>query len=134
MLYIYPAVFSPIAGSEMFYAQVPDIEGCVATGHSLPAAIESISDTLAGFLMDFEDDDTLAPDPTAQAKIEHAEDDVLSMVMVDTTLYRKRANLRIVRKTVALPAWLDDLAKREKLNYSTFLQRELIRYLVNFRY
>jgi len=83
MLYIYPAVFSPMASSKMFYVQVLDIGDCVTTDNSLPTAIESISDALASFLMDFEDDDTLAPDPTAQAKIEHAEDDVLSMIMVD---------------------------------------------------
>ena len=55
MLYAYTAVITESDG--IFYAKVPDIDGCITTGNSLPEAISLITDALNLCLVGLEDED-----------------------------------------------------------------------------
>ena len=56
MLYIYTAIFSPIEDGSGFYAKVPDLPGCITTGHDLSDTLDQITDAMNAWLVVAEDD------------------------------------------------------------------------------
>lgn len=124
MLYAYTAVITESEGT--FYAKVPDIDGCITTGNSLSEAINLITDALSLCLVGLEDEDIRPNDPTPQPEIPHSPDDILTIIQVDTILYRSQTDTRSVRKNVSLPAWMAGLADKRGINCSKVLQDALL--------
>lgn len=125
MKYIYTAVFTPSGDGSRFYARIPDLPGCITTGHSLQDAIAQISDAAAGWLVVAEDEGLDIAEPSAQQDIAHEEGDILSLISVDTLSYRAQTDTRAVRKNVSLPAWMAELADKQGINCSQVLQEGL---------
>ena len=125
MKYIYSAVFTPSEDGTKYYARVPDLPGCITTGHSLQDAIEQITDAASGWLVVAEDEGLPISAATPQAALEHADGDVFSLIQVDTIAYRALTDTRAVRKNVSLPAWMADLADKRGINCSQVLQEGL---------
>lgn len=126
MKYLYSAVFTPSEDEGKVFARVPDLPGCITTGSSLQDAILQITDAASGWLVVAEDNSMSIPPATPQADIERAPSDILSVICVDTLLYRARTDTRSVRKNVSLPAWLARLADARGVNCSQVLQEALI--------
>ena len=124
MLYAYTAVITESDG--IFYAKVPDIDGCITTGNSLPEAISLITDALNLCLVGLEDEDICPKPPTSQADIPHTPDDILTIIQADTILYRARTDTKAVRKNVSLPAWMAGLADKRGIYCSKVLQDALL--------
>ena len=123
MVYIYTATIHEEDGT--FYAAVPDIPGCITTGHSLSDAIDQITDALSACLCTMEDeDDPIAP-PSDQCRIPHAADDFCTLIRVDTIAYRALTDTRAVRKNVSIPAWMASRAEKLGINCSKVLQDAL---------
>lgn len=125
MKYIYSAVFTPNEDGSKYYARVPDLPGCITTGHDLQDAIEQITDAVSGWLVVAEDEGLSIPAASAQTELEHQERDVFSLIQVDTIAYRALTDTRAVRKNVSLPAWMSDLADKRGINCSQVLQEGL---------
>ena len=125
MKYIYTAVFTPSEDGSKFYARIPDLPGCITTGHSLQDSIAQISDAAAGWLVVAEDEGLDIAEPSAQQGIAHEEGDILSLISVDTLSYRAQTDTRAVRKNVSLPAWMAELADKQGINCSQVLQEGL---------
>ena len=125
MKYIYTAVFSPNEDNTKIHARIPDLPGCITTGKDLQDAMEQISDAAAGWLVVAEDEGMPISPATPQNRIPHEEEDVLSLVRVDTIAYRAMTDTRAVRKNVSLPAWMADLADKRGMNCSQILQEGL---------
>ena len=126
MIYTYTAVFTPAENSDKFYVRVPDVPGRVTSGQNLEDAIEQITDALAGCLVVCEDEALPINQPTVQAALPHADNDILSLITVDTIAYRAKTDNRSVRKNVSLPAWLAALADKNGVNCSKVLQEALL--------
>lgn len=126
MKYLYSAVLTPSEDEGKVFARVPDLPGCITTGSSLQDAILQITDAASGWLVVAEDNSMSIPPATPQADIERAPSDILSVICVDTLLYRARTDTRSVRKNVSLPAWLARLADARGVNCSQILQEALI--------
>lgn len=124
MIYTYTAVISEDNG--IFYAKVPDIDGCITTGKSLPEAINLITDALNLCLVVLEDQDITPAAPTVQADIPHEINDILTIIQADTIKYRSLTDTKAVRKNVSLPAWLSALADKRGINCSKVLQDALL--------
>lgn len=92
MKYIYPAVFTPSKDGTKIHARIPDLPGCVTTGHDLQDAIGQITDAASGWLVVAEDEELPIPVATRQTEITHGKLDTLSMVCVDTAAYRAQAS------------------------------------------
>jgi antitoxin HicB len=123
MVYIYTATIHEENGS--FHAAVPDIPGCITTGHTLSDAIDQISDALAACLCTMEDEeDPIAP-ASKQSDIPHTSADVCTLVRIDTNEYRARTDTRAVRKNVSIPAWMAARADKLGINCSKVLQDAL---------
>lgn len=123
MRYIYSAVFTQEDGK--VYARVPDLPGCISTGTDLQDAIDQITDAASGWLVVAEDENLPIAPATPQDKIVHSPDAILSLIRIDTLVYRAQTDTRAVRKNVSLPAWLADLADRRGINVSQVLQDAL---------
>lgn len=123
MKYAYPAIFTK---EENTYSVVfPDIEGCVTCGDTLPDAMEMAEDALCLMLYDHEEDGEEIPNPTDIRKIRVDENSIVSMVCCDTVEYRKLYDNKAVKKTLTIPNWLNTLAERAGVNFSTVLQNAL---------
>lgn len=127
MLYTYTAVISESDG--IFYAKVPDVDGCMTTAKSLSEAIALITDALNLSLVVLEDEGIQPVSPTPQADIPHEPSDILTIVQADTIKYRSLTDTKAVRKNVSLPAWMSTLADKRGINCSKVLQDALIQAL-----
>ena len=123
MVYIYTATIREEDGT--FYAAVPDIPGCITTGHSLSDAIDQITDALAACLCTMEDEDDPIVPPSEQCDIPHENADFYTLVRVDTIAYRAQTDTRAVRKNVSIPAWMAAMADKRGINCSKVLQDAL---------
>lgn len=125
MKYIYSAMFTPNEDGTKYYARVPDLPGCVTTGHDLQDAIDQITDAASCWLVVAEDEGDPIPAPTPQAELDHENGAVFSLIRVDTIAYRAMTDTRAVRKNVSLPAWMANLADKRGINCSQLLQESL---------
>ena len=124
MHYTYTAVITP--GEGKYYAWVPDIPGCITTGRDIEDAVSQITDALSGCLVVWEDQNLPIPSATPQPGVSHGQDDILTLVSVDTIAYRAKTDTRAVRKNVSIPAWMAAMAERKGINCSKVLQDALI--------
>jgi antitoxin HicB len=51
------------------------------------------------------------------------------MIDADMTAYRRRKSSKAVKKTVTIPAWLNEEAEAHKLNFSAILQEGLKKHI-----
>lgn len=129
MTYMYTAILTPSDTGNKYYAKVPDIPGCVTTGSGLNDAIEQITDALSGCLAAYEDEGLEIAAPTPQCELSRGENDVCTLVRVDTLAYRARTDTKSVRKNVSLPAWMAAMADKRGINCSKVLQDALFQRL-----
>ena len=102
MKYTYTALFTPIEDGSGYYCRVPDLPGCISSGSNLDEAIDMIIDAASGWLCVAEDEDLDIAAPTPQDQIEHEAGAILSLIRVDTIVYRAQTDTRSVRKNVSL--------------------------------
>jgi antitoxin HicB len=105
--------------------EFPDIDGCVTSGSSLPDAIQMAEDALCLMLYDMEESGEAIPAPSDPKAVQAGTDALVSLVCCDTIEYRKLYNNKAVKKTLTIPAWLNTLAERADLNFSSVLQDAL---------
>ena len=126
---VYPAVLEPLEGNCGYVAHVPDVRGCVTTGHDLIETMDNARDALAACLCTLEDYGQPVPEPTKPEQLEHAANATVALIDVDTLKYREETDTRCVRKNVSMPAWLCKMADRAGINCSAVLQDALMRRL-----
>ena len=64
--------------------------------------------------------------PMASGQIpKPADNELVTLVDIDFSAYRRANDLRTIRKNVTLPSWLNDLAEKEGVNFSQVLQEGL---------
>ena len=124
MKYAYPAVFREESDG-LYSVEFPDLEGCFTSGETLPDAIEMAEDALCLMLYDMEEDGETIPAPCNPKDIVVSDDALVSLVGCDTLEYRKLYNNKSVKKTLTIPAWLNTMAERADLNFSSVLQDAL---------
>ena len=125
--YIYPAISTK--GEEGYIVCFPDLESCYTEGETLEEALEMAEDVLALVLYEYERKQQMIPEPTPIKQIETKENEIVSLVMGDTLKYRKRYNNKSVKKTLTIPAWLNEEASALDVNFSQVLQEALMKIL-----
>ncbi|MDO4733385.1 MAG: type II toxin-antitoxin system HicB family antitoxin [Bacillota bacterium] len=127
MKHAYPAIFQ---GEEDGYTVFfPDLPGCITEGDSIEEAIEMAKDALCLSLYDKEVSRAPLPVASNPCTLELDNNCFVSMILVDTEDYRKYYNRKSVKKTLTIPAWLNDLAEKENAPLSRILQDGLKEYL-----
>ena len=120
----YPIVLTQ--GKEYIVVFVPDFN-INTQGESIPDALEMARDAIGIMGIDMEDDGEALPEPSAladvQAKAKAGE--LVSLVDVDFTEYRRKNDMRAVKKNCTIPSWLNVEAEKAGVNFSAILQSAL---------
>ncbi len=121
---LYYAVFSPEDNGQINIS-FPDLSGCLTFGENMSNALSMAKDALEGHLLALEDIGTSIPTPADYESIEIKKGELVVPIEVDTYLVRVKLENRAVKKTLTIPYWLDELAKKESINFSHVLQEGL---------
>lgn len=124
MKYVYTAVFSPNE-NESYTVTFPDIKGCITEGKTLDEAISMANDALCLMLYDMEESKKAIPSATKPDKVKAPEGGFCSVISADTETYRRYYNNKAVKKTLTIPAWLNERAEEAHINFSGVLQSAL---------
>ncbi len=130
---VYPAIFTLLHDEkDTVLVEVPDL-GILTEGFGMPDAMYMARDAIGLKGIDYEDEGRELPaasklgdiDPAAGTFSEDGEGYV-SLVDIDFTEYRRRADNRTVRRNVTIPSWLNLEAEKAHLNVSRVLQEALM--------
>lgn len=99
-------------------------------GDSLAEAMEMARDAIGIVGIELEDRKEPLPVPSDMKAVKkEGENDLITLVDVDFTEYRKKNDTRAVRRNVTLPSWLNFEAEKSGINVSAVLQKALKREL-----
>lgn len=117
----YPIILIPDSTGN-FVVDIPDFT--ISTeGTDITNAIEMARDAISLTGISMEDRGLSLPEPTPfqEVSVEDSED-IVTLVDVDFSAYRKQWEKRMVRKNCTLPSWLNVEAEKAGLNFSALLQ------------
>lgn len=107
-----------------YVVYIPDFD--IGTqGKDITEAIEMARDAIGLVGITLEDENKALPTPTPLQKIEYAKEDMVSLVDVDFDEYRRKNEIRTVKKNCTLPGWLCYEAEKAHINFSQVLQNAL---------
>jgi len=119
----YPVILSKKEDFILVY--VPDFE-INSQGESIADAIEMARDAIGIVGIDMEDDGESLPEPTAFTEVKtDLKSDIVTFVDVDFAEYRKKNDLRAVKKNCTIPSWLNFEAEKAGVNFSALLTAAL---------
>ena len=135
MLSMYPSCF--YKEDDGYSVIFPDLNYLATQGDSFEDAMEMAVECLASYLYIAQRDgeDVPAPsslvniDPVAVAKELDPDlpvgEAIVNLVSVDVAEYAKKHFEKSVKKTLSIPAWLNEAAVAQGVNFSQVLQRAL---------
>lgn len=120
---VYPVVLTQ--GEKFIVVYIPDFE-INTQGETIADAIEMARDAIGIMGIDMEDDGETLPEPSALGDVQMiSETDIVTLVDVDFAEYRRKNDLRAVRKNCTIPSWLNFEAEKAGINFSEVLQTAL---------
>jgi predicted RNase H-like HicB family nuclease len=119
----YPIVLMPDKVGYVVY--IPDFN-INTEGDSMTEAIEMARDAIGLIGIEMEDRKQELPNPTsANDVVKESESYIVTFVDVDFTEYRKKNDMRAVKKNCTIPSWLNFEAEKAGINFSAVLQAAL---------
>ncbi|MBR6479324.1 MAG: type II toxin-antitoxin system HicB family antitoxin [Clostridia bacterium] len=122
----YPIVLTPDESDYVVY--IPDFDANTS-GKTLADAIEMARDAIGIMGIVMEDDGKRLPKSSTMDAVRRKEGEIVTLVDVDFTEYRRRNERRVVKKNCTLPSWLCYEAEKANINFSQVLQAALKREL-----
>lgn len=135
MLSIYPACFFHEDNS--YSVVFPDLNWLATQGDTLEEAMEMAVECLAGYLHTCQMDKDPIPEPSKPSDINLEAiareldpetpmcEAFVNMIAVDVASYAKEHFEKSVKKTLTIPAWLNNAALEKGINFSQVLQDAL---------
>lgn len=121
MLFTYPAIYHNEGGT--YWVEFPDLERCQTFGDTLNETAENASEALSGYLLTLLEENAPIPSPSDIRSLQVPEDGFTSLVSCDIDQYK---DTKAVKKTLTIPAWLNDRANAMGINFSKVLQDALL--------
>lgn len=121
----YPAVFH-IVEEGGFWVTFPDLPECMTQGDNMQDAYEYAVDALGLALTSREHEKQPIPVPTEISQITVNTNEYCAIIEFDMLAYKKRTNSKAVKKTLSIPAWLNEEAIALGINFSQVLQDALM--------
>ena len=118
----YPIIMSK--GEKFIVVYVPDFD-INTQGVDYADAIRMARDAIGLMGIDMQDDGEIPPTPTDANKVKNEQGDIVSLVDVDFDEYRRKNDLRVVKKNCTIPAWLNYEAENAKVNFSALLTKAI---------
>jgi len=126
--YTFPAIFS--YDDDGISISFPDLPGCLSCAETTEEALRDAEEVLGLFLYNMEKDGETIPEatPLEKIKLESSEEKIV-LVKVWMPLVRSEMETASVKKTLTIPAWLNEIAEANGVNFSQVLQAALKEYL-----
>lgn len=110
--------------SNFYVVYVPDFD-INTQGETVAEAMEMARDAIGMCGCYKQDRKEKMPVPSDMVSIRRKDHEIVTLVDVDFDEYRRRHEMRTVRKNVSLPSWLNEEAERANINFSAILQNAL---------
>ena len=121
----YPIILTQ--GKEYIIVFVPDFDANTQ-GETVAEAIEMARDLIGILGIDMQDDSKELPKATPIQDV-RSDDGIVTLVDVDFDEYRRKNELRSVKKNCTIPSWLNYEAEKANINFSNVLQNALMEQL-----
>lgn len=118
----YPIILSQ--GKDYIVVSIPDFN-INTQGKDIPEAIEMARDAIGIMGIDMEDEKEALPTPSDLSAIKSNAKDIITLVDVDFAEYRRKNDMRTVKKNCTIPSWLNFEAEKAGVNFSALLQSAL---------
>ena len=123
--YIFPAVFN--YEDDGISVSFPDLPGCYTCGDNDEEAVRMAEEALGLHIWSMENDGEAIPEASRGDKIQTAPNERIFLVDVWMPHVRAEVKPALVKKTLTIPADLNEAALRADLNFSQVLTSELRR-------
>ncbi|MFF2241945.1 type II toxin-antitoxin system HicB family antitoxin [Bacillus thuringiensis] len=108
----------------------PDLPGCMTSGKNQEDALKMARDVLGGFLSIMEEDNDPIPSPSQITDIiNNNSNEHILLIDVRMPPYRNKDNVKLKKKTLTIPQWLDEEAVQKNINQSKLLTEALKEHL-----
>lgn len=121
----YPIILTQ--GKKNVVVFVPDFD-INTQGEDFADAMEMARDAIGLMGIDMQDDGKELPTSTPISELT-TEDGVITLVDIDFDVYRRKNELRAVKKNCTIPSWLNYEAEKANINFSQVLQNALMEQL-----
>lgn len=121
----YPVIIRPT--DDGYYVDIPDFNSGTQ-GESIADSMEMARDAIGLMGIDLEDEKKTIPEPYSR-KFETEKGDIVTLVDVDFSEYRKKQDNRAIKKNCTIPYWLSVEADKVGINYSRLLKEAIMRTL-----
>jgi antitoxin HicB len=118
MKYTYPAVFHKDGNS--LWCEFPDLPGCQTFGDTITDTLQNAQEALTGYLLTIIEEKKAFAKPSDITQLKADPNSFVSLVMC--TIPEK---VKSVKKTLTIPAWLNQKAEAAGINFSQVLQKAL---------
>ncbi len=125
MKQVYPVIFRETEDKVPYFVEVPDL-GAMTQGTSLENAIEMAREIICITVIELQKKGETIP---AASNISDLKVDdecaIVSLVDADIDAYKRKMEVRCIRKNCTIPIWLNDEAEKAGINFSNALQQGL---------
>ena len=120
----YPVIMTQ--GKEFIVVFIPDFN-INTQGMDVPDAIEMARDAIGLMGIDMQDNGESLPKSSSITSVqaEAPSGAIVSLVDVDFAEYRRKNDMRVVKKNCTIPSWLNFEAEKAGVNFSAVLQAAL---------
>ncbi|MGN1047598.1 MAG: type II toxin-antitoxin system HicB family antitoxin [Eubacteriales bacterium] len=118
----YPIILTPDKDGYVVY--LPDFDSNTE-GNTVTDAIEMARDAIGLLGITLEDMGKELPLPTDINNVKHDKNEIVTLVDVDFEEYRRKNDMRTVKKNCTIPSWLCFKAEKAGINFSAVLQNAL---------
>ena len=123
-LYAYPAIFS--TDGDGWEVRFPDVENCFTAADTLEQAIIEARYVLEDIIYLRERDNDEIPLPTPLENIQAEQGEIVQLIVAVMPSVRREHSRKAVKKTLTIPAWMEDeLKKHSDINISQLLQNAI---------
>ena len=122
MKLIYPAIFHH--EDDSYWVEFPDLPGCQTYADTVKDALLSAHEALAGYCIVVLEEKKPLPAASSMDALEVPDGCFPSLVDADVSHYLNRE--KAIKKTLTIPAWLNDLATERNIKFSETLQDALM--------
>ena len=116
---VYPIILTP--QEDFVVVTIPDFEANTQ-GVDMGEAMDMARDAIGILGITLQDEGRLLPEatPISQVHGEH-EGDIVTLVDIDFAEYRRKNDMKVVKKNCTIPSWLNYAAEQAGLNFSSLL-------------
>lgn len=110
-----------------FTVNVPDLPGCGAEGDTLADALIRATDAASGFVLNELESGNTPPVASKPTDITPDDGGFTTLLILDMDAYAEKYSVKVVRKNLTIPAWLNTFAEKKHINFSKVLHESLVK-------